>query len=246
VRSLEEKIAALGPWYHAVDLGDGVVTPGKVDPRPRAQLALAELPADLSGSTVLDIGGNCGGVAIEFARRGAKTTVLEIKEEFVAQGEFLADVLDLAVKFRRGVVYDLPSLGQFDYVVFYGLIYHLRHPLLALDMVRAATRRRMFLSARLCESDDLVWEMSNVAGNVAEADKEHWFNWWLPSASAMEESMRVYGFTDIRTLDIDERRIEGFWSATPNPAVPPLHDHAGTGRRTWWKRGDNGARSVQG
>lgn len=233
--ALEEKIGALGPWYHAVDLGDGVVTPGKVDPRPRAQLALAELPEDLSGSTVLDIGGNCGGVAIEFARRGADTTVLEVKEEFIAQGEFLADVLDLRVKFRRGVVYDVPRLGHYDFVVFYGLIYHLRHPLLALDMVRAATRRRMFLSARLSEADGLVWEMSNVAGHVGEAGKEHWFNWWLPTAAAMEESMRVYGFTDIRTLEIDSKRVEGFWAASPDPGVPPLHDHAGAGRK-WWQR----------
>jgi len=232
---LEQKIERLGPWYHAVDLGNGVTTPGKVDPRPRAKLALAELPADLTGATVLDIGGNCGGVAIEFARRGATTTVLEVKEEFVAQGKFLADLLQLPVTFRRGAVYDVSSLGKFDYVLFYGLIYHLRHPFLALDMVRAVTRRRMFLSARLSESQERVWEMSNVAGNVGEGGKEHWFNWWLPSAAAMEESLRVYGFRDVRLLDMDMKRVEGFWSAAPDHTIPAMHAHANHQRRRWWK-----------
>jgi tRNA (mo5U34)-methyltransferase len=233
---LGQQIAALGRWYHSVDLGDGIVTPGKVDPSLRAQLALAELPDDLSGSTVLDIGGNCGGVAIAFARRGARATVLEVDDDYIKQGKFLASVLHLPVTFRRGVVYDVPSLGKYDYVVFYGLIYHLRHPLLALDMVRAVTGRRMFLSTRMSASQHRVLAMGNVAGNVGKPGSEPAHNWWLPSAPAMEEALRVYGFVDIRTMVIDTERTEGFWSAAPDPKIPAMHAHARRRYRQWWRR----------
>ncbi len=211
-----DRLEALGPWYHSVAVGD-YTTPGSVDPLRRAHLALAELPEDLTGTTVLDLGGNCGGVALEFAKRGASATVLEAGARYVEQGRTLAEALDLDVRFERGVVYDAPRLGTFDHVVFYGLIYHLRHPFLALDQMRAITRQRLFLSSRLSTSPDKVWAIGNVEHLAVH---EHAYNWWLPSASAMEESLKVYGFTDVRTLEIDTSRTEGFWSATPDPSVP--------------------------
>lgn len=215
-QTLIDRLEELGPWYHSVVVGD-YTTPGSVDPLRRARLALAELPEDLTGRTVLDLGGNCGGVAFEFAKRGAAATVLEAGARYVQQGRTLAEALDLEVRFERGVVYDAPGLGAFDYVLFYGLIYHLRHPFLALDQMRAITKQRLFLSSRLSPGQEKVWAIGNVE---ASAVHEHAYNWWMPSASGMEETLRVYGFADVKTLEIDTSRSEGFWSASPDPAVP--------------------------
>jgi SAM-dependent methyltransferase len=215
---IQTTLASLGPWYHAVTVGD-YVTPGKVDPEERIQLALDTFPEDLTGCTVLDVGGNCGSVALALARRGAQATVVEPGGNYRKQGRALAEHFGLDVTFRKGDVYDVRNLGTFDYVVFYGLIYHLRHPLLALDIMRAATRKQLVLSSRVNQSTSKNWALGNVGGQVPSLDREAAHNWWLPSVTGMEESMRVYGFTDVRTLLVDEERNEGFWSGVPDPAI---------------------------
>lgn len=208
MQSLEQ----LGPWYHAVTV-DGYTTPGKVDPTVRARLALDELPARLDGMTVLDIGGNCGGVAFEFAKRGAACTVLEVTDLFIRQGQVLARLLDLDVAFERGVVYDADSYGRFDVVVFYGLIYHLRRPFQALDVVRRACGDWCFLSSRLNPSTSRVWAMGSVWGHAPGPSEEAAYNWWLPSRSAVPATLETYGFHDVRELSHDVERAEAFWSA---------------------------------
>lgn len=207
MRELEE----LGPWYHTVTV-DGYTTPGKVDPTVRANLALGQLPDRLDGVTVLDIGGNCGGVSFEFAKRGASCTVLEVGLRFTRQGQALARLLDLDVRFERGVVYDAGGYGRFDVVLFFGLIYHLRRPFHALDVVRSACRDWCFLSSRLNASTSPVWSMGSIRGHVPGPDEEAAYNWWLPSLSVMPATMEIYGFSDVRQLQHDVDRAEAFWS----------------------------------
>lgn len=221
-----EQLEQLGPWYHSVTI-DGYTTPGIVDPKPRAQLTLDQLPDNLDGVTVLDIGGNCGGVAFELAKHGADVTVLEVGVGYIRQGETLARLLDLPVRFVRGLVYDAPEHGRFDVVLFYGLIYHLRHPLYALDVVRSVTKEVTFLSSRVNASNSAVWSMSNVRGNQPEpsGSGEARHNWWLPSVDGMAATMAVYGFDDVKLLHQDRDRSEGFWSGRPGdvgPVVAPL------------------------
>src|SRR5215218_3167860 len=57
-------------WYHTVDLGGGVVTPGDYDFRD--QLPAFGFPDDMTGMRVLDVGSATGYFAFEFARRGAE------------------------------------------------------------------------------------------------------------------------------------------------------------------------------
>src|SRR5690606_2642944 len=96
------------------------------------------LPSDLRGRSVLDIGCNAGFFAIQMARRSAARVVgIDTDPRYLAQARFAADVSGAAIELRRMSVYDVAQLGErFDLVLFMGVLYHLRYPLLALDLIR--------------------------------------------------------------------------------------------------------------
>ena len=95
------------------------------------------IPADLTGRTVLDIGCNAGFYSLEMKRRGADRVVgIDWDEAYLAQARFAAEANGAEIEFRQMSVYDVAALGeQFDVVLFMGVLYHLRHPLLALDLL---------------------------------------------------------------------------------------------------------------
>src|SRR5690242_18557986 len=137
---IRERIAALGPWFHNMRLRGVQTAP---------EHFLGDYPAikwrgfsdaiarDLSGQSVLDIGCNAGFYSIEMKRRGADRVLgIDSDEEYLAQARFAAEISDLDIEFRRLSVYDVGTLGErFDIVLFMGVLYHLRHPLLALDLI---------------------------------------------------------------------------------------------------------------
>src|SRR5205823_8623954 len=94
------------------------------------------IPEDLHGKSVLDIGCNAGFYSIEMKRRGADRVLgIDSDEAYLSQARFAADVNELEIEFRQLSVYDVAQLGEkFDVVLFMGVLYHLRHPLLALDL----------------------------------------------------------------------------------------------------------------
>ena len=95
------------------------------------------VPQDLSGRSVLDIGCNGGFYSIEMKRRGADARPRHrFRCGLPAQARFAAEVSGLDIEFRELSVYDIGALGErFDVVLFLGVLYHLRHPLLALDLI---------------------------------------------------------------------------------------------------------------
>lgn len=215
--TIQQKIRSLGPWYHQVNIG-GHITPGKVDPSERIDLCLSALPPSIDGASVIDLGGNCGSVGIELAKRGARVTVLELGGKFIEQGRWMSDYFSTPVEFVQGEIYQLPELGRFDFVLFLGLIYHLRHPFLALDMVRNATTERLVFSSRINPSTHRVWSAGNVVTSP-RAGGESAYNWWLPSTTAVEGSLEAYGFRDVERLLINDERSEGFWTAVPGKQI---------------------------
>ena len=96
------------------------------------------IPEDLSGKTVLDVGCNAGFYSLEMKRRGASRVVgIDSDETYLQQARFAAEVCGAEIDFRRMSVYEVARLGErFDLVIFMGVLYHLRHPLLALDLLR--------------------------------------------------------------------------------------------------------------
>jgi tRNA (mo5U34)-methyltransferase len=156
--SLAQQVAAIN-WCHPIDLGGGVVTRPQWHVRRRyaRRVALLQIPADLRGKTVLDIGAWDGFFSFECERRGA-ARVLAIDDyawtRHGKQGFLLAhDVLRSKVEHRSMTVEQVtPDLvGTFDLVLFLGVFYHLRSPILALDNLRRVTAGTV-----ICETHTLI------------------------------------------------------------------------------------------
>ena len=222
--TLREQVAALAPWFHNIDLGNGIVTApdhflGDYPNFKYARFADA-LPADLSGKTVLDIGCNAGFYSVEMAKRGAARVLgIDSDERYLEQARLAARTLGFPqLEFRNLSVYDVGALGErFDLVIFMGVLYHLRHPLLALDLIREHVAGDLLLFQTMQQGSREGWEpiedhpfhTPGTFDPPAFFDdpaypKMHfiewrfagdWTNWWAPNRAASEAMLRSAGFT---------------------------------------------------
>jgi tRNA (mo5U34)-methyltransferase len=212
---IQEKVDALGPWFHNLDLG-GVRTAPKHFlgdyPNVKWRRFADAVPRDLSGKSVLDIGCNAGFYSMEMKRRGAARVLgLDSDEDYLEQARFAADVNRLDIEFQRLSVYDVGAIGEaFDFVLFLGVLYHLRHPLLALDLIRehVAKDRLLFQSMQrgsmeveLLERDHDFWTVGIFDAptypklHFIEHKYAHdWTNWWVPNRACTEAMLRSAGF----------------------------------------------------
>jgi tRNA (mo5U34)-methyltransferase len=148
---LRAEIDALGPWFQNIDLGGIWTAPDHFlgdYPGFKYKEFASAIPADLSGKTVLDIGCNAGFYSIEMKRRGAARVVgTDTDPRYLEQARLASRALGLRdIEFRQLSVYDVAALGErFDLVIFMGVLYHLRHPLLALDLIRSHVAGDMLL-----------------------------------------------------------------------------------------------------
>jgi tRNA (mo5U34)-methyltransferase len=231
--ALKERVAALAPWFHNIDLGGGVETApehflGNYPADKFARFADA-VPADLTGKTVLDIGCNAGFYSVEMKRRGAVRVVgIDSDDRYLAQGRLAAEALGFggSVEFRNLSVYDVGALGErFDFVVFMGVLYHLRHPLLALDLIRehVVAEGGLMLFQTMQQGSD---EIADVAEDhpffmpgtwvkpayfdgpgyprmhfIEKRYAGDWTNWWAPNRACSAAMLRASGFTIEANLD---------------------------------------------
>ena len=212
---IRRRAAALGPWFHNIELGGVRTAPDHFlgdYPAIKWRNFAHAIPDDLRGKTVLDIGCNGGFYSIEMKRRGAARVVgIDSDEDYLAQARFAAEVTGHEIEFRRLSVYDLGALGErFDIVLFMGVLYHLRHPLLALDLIHEHVARDMLVFqsmqrgsaevAPLREDydfqdtdpfDDSGWpKLHFVERRYAHDDT----NWWIPNRACAEAILRSAGF----------------------------------------------------
>jgi tRNA (mo5U34)-methyltransferase len=180
-------------WHQAFHLSEQVVTPGAND--IEWLLDRVGLPADLSGATLLDIGTTNGGGAFIAERRGAKRVVaVDIYGPDRFGFDHLKRTLGSSAEFAQGTIYELPKvLGneQFDEVLFLGVLYHLRHPLLALDALRQLTRSHLYV-------ETAVW------GEVSDPPLARYFrrdelggdssNWFAPTVNCLVDWVESSGF----------------------------------------------------
>jgi methyltransferase (TIGR04290 family) len=212
----ERKVLALGPWFHNLHLPDGTQTaPGhKLGDFPAtlwAAIAPA-LPQDLAGWRVLDIGCNAGFYCFELAKRGAHCTGIDIDEHYLRQARWAAAELGLSdsTEFHRSHVYNLHAIPHtYDLVLFMGLFYHLRHPLLALDIVAQKVRRLMVFQTLTMPGESACRPQSDLGFDQREAMLDAGWpkmgfieknlagdptNWWAPNHAAVEALLRSSGF----------------------------------------------------
>ena len=213
---LRARIAALGPWFHNIDLGGVSTAPDHFlgdYPNLKFQGFAGALPADLTGKTVLDIGCNAGFYSIEMKRRGAARVLgIDSDDHYLAQARFVAETLGFDdVEYRNLSVYDVGRLGErFDVVIFMGVLYHLRHPLLALDLIHEHVARDLLIfqsmqrgSRQLLEVeadyDFGETELFYESGYPKLHFVEHRYagdptNWWVPNRACAEAMLRSSGF----------------------------------------------------
>ena len=213
---LEERIAALGPWFHNINLGGTWTAPDHFlgdYPGAKFRHFAPQLPKDLAGKSVLDIGCNAGFYSIEMKRRGADRVVgIDFDDRYLDQARFAAEVKGQDIEFRKLSVYDVAALAEkFDLVIFMGVLYHLRHPLLALDLIREHVAGDMMLfqsmqrgSPHVLKLEDdyefaetgMFFESSFPKLHFIERQYAHdWTNWWVPNRACTEAMLRSAGFS---------------------------------------------------
>lgn len=200
---LREKVSSLR-WYHTLDLGGGIVTPG-VDDTP-LRLARLDLPASLSGQTVLDIGAWDGFFSFEAERRGAARVVASDYYSWHGDGWGTKAGFELARAALGSRVQDLDidvmdlspeRAGTFDVVLFLGVLYHLPHPLLALERVASVTRQLLIVETVI----DMVGVRRPAMAFYPERELNNDpTNWWAPNPPAMEGMLRTVGFRKVRMV----------------------------------------------
>ncbi len=245
---LEARIKELGPWFHNMDLGGVRTAPDHFlydYPNNKFSKFAHSLPSDLSGKTVLDIGCNAGFYAMEMKRRGAARVVgIDSDPKYLAQAEFAARVNDLEIEFAQLSVYDVAKLGEtFDLVIFMGVFYHLRHPLLALDLIHQHAARDLLLFQSMQRGSEQIAPIKRDYPFAETAifdesgyPKLHFVeqrysndptNWFIPNRAATEAMLRSAGF-EITAHPEAEVYLCRYVELAPAPegprAVYPAHD----------------------
>jgi len=213
---LHAEIEAMQPWFHNLHLPDGVQTAPNHHlgdfPAFKWDKLADSLPDDLSGWTALDIGCNAGFYSFELARRGAEVLGIDIEEHYLKQAQWAAQRYGLAdrVCFQLGHVYELARVNRkFDLVWFTGVFYHLRYPMLALDMVRSVTGKLMMFQTLTMPGEDVAqvpkdttlndrtlmlepgWPKMAFIEHELAGDSS---NWWAPSHACVEAMLRSAGY----------------------------------------------------
>ncbi len=191
-------------WFHRIPLGHGIVTPGIDD--TAAKLARVRLPESLAGRSVLDIGAWDGFFSFETERRGASRVVAVDSHSWTGEGwgkkagfELARRALNSKVEDREMEVLELSpeSVGEFDVVLFLGVLYHMRHPFLALEKVASVTRQMLVLETRV---DLLAWRTPAMAFYRDRELNNDPTNWWAPNIAGLREMLRAVGFRSVQVV----------------------------------------------
>lgn len=216
---IEARVRAFPFWYHRIELPHGVVTPGWAP----IDTAAYRLPDSLAGKRVLDVGAWDGYWTFEALKRGAREVVAvddfsdflgnldESDRKAWATFDLCRELLGYdedRCQRREMDVYEIDeqSLGRFDVVFLFGVIYHLRHPLLALDRISAICDQEIFVESAILNDyspyrggmghgypgGELVMEFypDNQYGNNET-------NWWVPTLECLGHMVRVAGFDTV-------------------------------------------------
>ncbi len=220
---LERKIKEID-WFHRIDLGNGVITPGKDD--SLFKLSRLALPDDLSGKSVLDIGAWDGFFSFEAERRGAGRVLAVDSYSWSGKGwgskegfKLARNILKSKVEDRDLAVHDLSTdnVGIFDLVLFLGVFYHLRNPFEALEHVASVTKDRLILETYVDNLNNRRPSMVFYPDNNTNADPT---SWWGPNVKCVEAMLKSVGFNKTKVISFKKHR--GF----PSPHTGRVVVHA--------------------
>ena len=205
--SLPEEVAQ-HYWWHSIDLGNGLVTPGRKSLRRMAiEFANTFDPLDLRGRSVLDIGAWNGGFSVEAARRGATRVVALDHYTWNARPYRGRETFDLVNRVTGlgldavDIDLDAPQLslagvGRFDVVLFLGVFYHLVDPIAALREAAASTNEVLIVETLIEGRFNPRPSMMFYPGKERGGDAS---NWWGPNTACMLELLQLAGFARVET-----------------------------------------------
>jgi tRNA (mo5U34)-methyltransferase len=232
----QREIDALAPWFHNLHLPDGTQTLpnhflGGDFPAFKWRDIESFIPERLAGWRVLDVGCNAGFYTFELAKRGASVVGIDVDPHYLAQARWAAKEFGLEdrVEFRQMEVYEIARLDdEFDLVWFMGVFYHLRYPLLALDLLAQRTRRLLMFQTLTMPGDSVYQPKPDYpiaertplleSGWPKMAFIEHRFsddptNWWVPNHAGVEAMLRSSG------LRVKARPGHEIYLCEPDPAT---------------------------
>jgi tRNA (mo5U34)-methyltransferase len=221
---IRRRAEALGPWFHNIELQGVWTAPDHFlgnYPATKWKRFADAIPQDLTGKTVLDIGCNGGFYSIEMKKRGADRVLgIDFDDAYLAQARFAAQVTGHDIEYRKLSVYNLGALGEhFDVVLFMGVFYHLRHPLLALDLIHEHVAKDLLVfqsmqrgstETMLVNENYTFWETDHF--DDFRYPKMHFIehryaddptNWWAPKSACVEAMLCSSGFEIVQHPEIE-------------------------------------------
>ena len=246
-KEIAQQIQTLGPWFQNMNLQGVDTAPNHFlgdYPKIKWDQFSNRLPTDLSGKSVLDIGCNAGFYSMEMKRRGASRVLgIDFDDDYLAQARYAASINQLDIEFRTLSVYDLMQLKeQFDIVLFMGVFYHLRHPLLALDLIRQCSGCELMIFQSMLRGSKAIL---NLAPDYSFEEDDHFdqpsspklffveheyshdpTNWWIPNKAGIEAILRSSGF---RILSNPEEEVYFCAPDEPGHALPSSMQNSSRG-----------------
>ena len=214
---IQARVTELAPWFHNIELGGVWTAPDHFlgdYPNVKFKGFAHALPADMTDRSVLDIGCNAGFYAMELRRRGASRVVgIDADDRYLAQARFAAEARGYGdIEWAKMDVYDVAALGErFDFVVFMGVFYHLRHPLLALDLIREHVAGDLMLFQSMQRGSEEVYPAESDYPFTREdvfdepgwpklhfiehSYSNDWTNYFAPNTAASLAMLRAAGFS---------------------------------------------------
>ena len=226
---IADRIASLGEWFHNIDLNGVKTAPNHFlgdFPNVKWKEIASLFPKDMTGATVLDLGCNGGFYSIELKKRGAsRVLAVDVDDRYLNQARFAAETLGMDIEFEKRSVYEVDRIsGQFDYVLFMGVFYHLRYPLYALDKVIKKVRGKLIFQTMIrgslktpeLKEDYNFWNkeifMTPDFPCMYFIEKKYAgdpTNWWIPNHGGMEAMLRSSG------LEIESHPEMETWICRP-------------------------------
>jgi tRNA (mo5U34)-methyltransferase len=224
VEWLRAAVAAEPYWFHKMHLGHGIVTGGWSEPEID-KLPHFGLPEDMTGARVLDVGCAEGFFTFEAERRGAREVVaIDSFPDSVRRFNIARDALGMRSQAYLTNVYDLSArtFGTFDVVMYFGVSYHLRHPLLALEKIFEVCSGTLHMQTNSFENEALgdlsasLFHPFGTESGPAEARVLDPTVFWVPNAACVAAMLAHVGFVQVWGGET-ESVASVFRGEVPNP-----------------------------
>jgi tRNA (mo5U34)-methyltransferase len=241
---IQDQVAYLSQkgWFHSIDLADGQIVKGFHSVEElRERLDAFPIPPDLCGKRVLDVGAWTGWCAFEMERRGAEAVALDCVdlEEFHMARRLLGSKVEQRLLDMDEIAPE--TVGLFDYVLFFGVFYHLRHPLLGMEKICSITREAAFVESYVTDGTAPTGDSSPVP-NLLEFYETTELggqidNWCGPNTKCLLAMCRSAGFArvELKGVVASRARVTCYrhWEPPPeNPTQPAPWIHAAINNRT--------------